>query len=200
VKIGISCSPRSFDRTRTASLLSLIAVGTSLLAMGVCTGLNAGQKAPTKTFKLETTAFTPGGDIPRKFTCQGADVSPALTWTEPPTGTKSFALIADDPDAPSGTFVHWVVYNLPATARRLPEAIPGNDEMTGGGRQGMNDFPISGYGGPCPPPGKYHRYFFRLYALDTALNLKGGATRQELDRGMQGHVLAQAEVMGRFQR
>ena len=87
-------------------------------------------------------------------------------------------MIADNPDAPSGTFVHWVVYNLPATARRLNEAIPGNDEMSGGGRQGMNDFPMSGYGGPCPPPGKYHRYFFRLYALDTVLNLKGGATRQ----------------------
>jgi hypothetical protein len=188
------------QRNRTASLLVLLALGLCLLAMGVRPGLNAGQKAPTKTFKLETTAFTPGGDLPRKFTCEGPDVSPALTWSEPPAGTKSFALIADDPDAPRGTFVHWVVYNLPATARRLTEALPGNDEMSGGGRQGMNDFPMSGYGGPCPPPGKYHRYFFRLYALDTVLNLKSGATRQELDRAMKGHVLAEAEVMGRFRR
>ena len=188
------------QRNRTASLLVLPALGLCLLATGACTELNAAQKAPLKTFKLETTAFTPGGDIPQKFTCQGADVSPALTWTEPPAGMKSFALIAGDPDAPRGTFVHWVVYNLPSATRRLSEAIPGNDEMSGGGRQGMNDFPMSGYAGPCPPPGKYHRYFFRLYALDTVLNLKGGATRQELDRAMTGHILAQAEVMGRFRR
>jgi hypothetical protein len=181
-------------------LLSPLGMGACLVALGAWAGLRASQQAPAKTFKLETTAFMPGGDIPRKFSCQGADVSPALTWTEPPAGTKSFALIADDPDAPRGTFVHWVVYNLPATARRLSEAIAGNDEMSGGGRQGLNDFPMSGYAGPCPPPGKYHRYFFRVYALDVVLNLKGGATRQELDRTMQGHVLAQAEVMGRFRR
>ena len=188
------------QRNRTASLLVLLALGLCLLATGRRAALGAGQQAPAKAFKLETSSFLPGDDIPRKFTCEGPDVSPALTWTEPPAGTKSFALIADDPDAPRGTFVHWVVYNLPATARRLSEATPGNDEMSGGGRQGMNDFPMSGYAGPCPPPGKYHRYFFRLYALDTVLNLKSGATRQELDRAMKGHVLAEAEVMGRFRR
>ena len=132
------------QRNRTTSLLVLLALGLCLLATGWRAALGAGQQAPAKAFKLATTAFTPGGDIPRKFTCEGADVSPALTWTEPPAGTKSFALIADDPDAPRGTFVHWVVYNLPATARRLSEATPGNDEMSGGGRQGMDDFPMSG--------------------------------------------------------
>jgi Raf kinase inhibitor-like YbhB/YbcL family protein len=187
-------------KTRAVSPLSLIILGAFLISMGVWAELRAGQQAPAQTFKLETTAFTPGGDIPTRYTCQGADVSPALTWTDPPAGTKSFALIADDPDAPIGTFVHWVVYDLPATARRLPEAIAGNDEMGGGGRQGMNDFRMSGYAGPCPPPGKYHRYFFRLYAVDKVLNLKGGATRREVDQAMQGHVLAQAEVMGRFRR
>ena len=187
-------------RNRTASLLVLLTLGFCFLVVGLTTGLFAGQQAPAKTFRLETSSFLPGDDIPRKFTCEGPDVSPALTWTEPPAGTKSFALIADDPDAPRSTFVHWVVYNLPATARRLTEAIPGNDEMSGGGRQGMNDFPMSGYAGPCPPPGKYHRYFFRLYALDTVLNLKGGATRKEVDRAMTGHILTQAEVMGRFRR
>jgi Raf kinase inhibitor-like YbhB/YbcL family protein len=181
-------------------LFSLLGLCACLVALGAGAKLRAGQQAPAKTFKLETTSFTPGGDIPKKFTCQGPDVSPALTWTEPPAGTRSFALIADDPDAPGGTFVHWVVYNLPPTARKLNEATAGNEEMGNGGRQGMNDFPMSGYAGPCPPPGKYHRYFFRLYALDTLLNLKGGATRQQVDGAMHGHVLAQAEVMGRFRR
>ena len=200
MKMGIICSPRSSGRMRAPSLLSLLAIGACLLAIGMSAGLNAGQKSPTNTLKIETSSFPPGGDIPKRFTCQGPDVSPALTWNEPPAGPRSLALIADDPDAPGGTFVHWVVYNLPATARKLNEATPGNDEMSGGGRQGVNDFPMSGYSGPCPPPGKYHRYFFRLYALDTVLNLKSGATRKEVDAAMKGHVLAQAEVMGRFQR
>ena len=200
MRTGLIGSPRNSHRPRHLPLLPLLALGFFFLVVGLTNGLFAGQQAPARTFRLETSSFPPGGDIPRKFTCEGPDVSPALTWTEPPAGTKSFALIADDPDAPSGTFVHWVVYNLPATARRLSEAIPGNDEMSGGGRQGMNDFPMSGYGGPCPPPGKYHRYFFRLYALDTVLSLKAGVTRQQVDGAMKGHVLAQAEVMGRFRR
>jgi Raf kinase inhibitor-like YbhB/YbcL family protein len=191
---------RNSRRPRHFPLLSLLALGFCFLVVGLTTELFAGQQAPAKTFKLESSSFAPGGDIARKFTCEGPDISPALTWTDPPAGTKTFALIADDPDAPGGTFVHWVAYNLPATARKLNQATPGNDEMSGGGRQGMNDFPLSGYGGPCPPPGKYHRYFFRLYALDTVLNLKGGATRKEVDRAMTGHILAQAEVMGRFRR
>jgi hypothetical protein len=191
---------RISGRVRAALPIALLALTACLLTVGASWKLRAGQQPPAKTFKLETSAFAPGGEIPKKFTCQGADVSPALTWSEPPAGMKSFVLIADDPDAPMGTFVHWVVYDLPATARRLPEALPGNQEMSGGGRQGVNDFSMSGYAGPCPPPGKFHRYFFRLYALDTVLNLKGGATRREVDQAMQGHVLAQAEVMGRFKR
>jgi Raf kinase inhibitor-like YbhB/YbcL family protein len=189
-------SPWNSRRTRQLPLLPLLPLGFCFLVVGLATGLFA---AP-KTFRLETSSFLPGGDIPQKFTCQGADVSPALTWTEPPAGTKSFALIADDPDAPSGTFVHWVVYNLPPSTRRLPEAVAENAPLSGGGHQGMNDFPMSGYAGPCPPPGKYHRYFFRLYALDAVLSLKGGATRKEVDAVMKGHVLAEAEVMGRFRR
>ena len=154
---------------------------------------------------LTSPDFSANGAIPTLHTCEGPDRAPALAWTDVPAASKSLVLIVDDPDAPDPaaprmTWVHWVVYNLPATARRLNEATPGNDEMSGGGRQGMNDFPMSGYAGPCPPPGKYHRYFFRLYALDTVLNLKGGATRQEVDAAMKGHVLAQAEVMGRFRR
>jgi hypothetical protein len=151
-------------------------------------------------FRLETTAFKPGGDIPARYTCDSADVSPALTWNEPPQGTQSFALIVDDPDAPSGTFTHWLVYDLPKNMRKLPEALSGNDEMHGGGRQGTNDFPVTGYGGPCPPPGRPHRYFFKLYALDAKLNVRPAATRRELEQAMKGHILAQAELMGKYHR
>jgi len=110
------------------------------------------------SFQITSTAFQPGGDIPRKYTCEGPDVSPALSWTDPPAGTQSFALISDDPDAPVGTWVHWVAYDLPASARQLPERVPKADTIPGGGVQGQNDFRKTGYGGPCPPPGKPHRY------------------------------------------
>ena len=159
-----------------------------------------GQKAVSSKIELKTTSFTPGGFIPKRFTCEAADVSPALAWTDPPLGTRSFAIIEDDPDAPSGTFVHWVVYDLPAAYRKLPEALSRSDQMPGGGRQGTNDFSRTGYSGPCPPPGRPHRYFIRLYALDAMLNLRPAATRKELDAAMQGHILAQAELMGRFAR
>jgi hypothetical protein len=157
-----------------------------------------GQQAAT--IELKTTSFAPGGFIPKRFTCEAADVSPALAWGDPPAGTRSFAIIEDDPDAPSGTFVHWLVYDLPAAYRRLPEAMSGNDQMADGGRQGTNDFSRTGYSGPCPPPGKPHRYFIRFYALDTKTNLHPAATRAELDAAMQGHILAQAALMGRFKR
>jgi len=150
--------------------------------------------------ELKTTAFAPGGAIPKKFTCDGPDVSPALTWTEPPSGTQSFALVMDDPDAPVGTWVHWVLYDLPAGARELAENVPKSEELAGGARQGRNDFRKTGYGGPCPPPGPAHRYFFKLYALDSKLNLKAGATKADVEKAMKGHILAQAELMGRYGR
>jgi hypothetical protein len=159
-----------------------------------------GQKASSSKIELKTTSFTPGGFIPKRLTCEAADVSPALGWTDPPPGTQSFAIIEDDPDAPSGTFVHWLIYDLPAASRRLPEGLSGNDQMPGGGRQGTNDFSRTGYSGPCPPPGRPHRYFIRLYALDARLNLRPAATRKELEAAMKGHILAQAELMGRYQR
>ena len=152
------------------------------------------------SFKVSTTAFQPEGDIPSKYTCTGPDVSPALTWSDPPAGTQSFTLIADDPDAPVGTWVHWVAYDLPASTRQLPEGVPKTGAVPGGGVQGLNDFGKTGYGGPCPPPGKAHRYYFKLYALDSKLDLKPGATKKAVEQAMQGHILAQAEVMGRFKR
>lgn len=151
-------------------------------------------------FQLKAAAFAPGTLIPRRHTCQGADVSPALTWTDPPAGTKSFALIVTDPDAPAHTWVHWVIYNLPANARQLPEGVSKDAKVQHGALQGSNDFERLGYGGPCPPPGEPHRYFFRLYALNAQLNLKPGASREQVEEAMKGHILARAELMARYGR
>jgi len=152
------------------------------------------------SFVLQTKAFPQGGEIPSKYTCSGENVSPALFWSGAPPATRSFALIVEDPDAPSGTFTHWIVYDLPAGAHQLPQNVSQTDDVSGGGRQGRNDFRRTGYGGPCPPPGKPHRYFFRLYALDSASNLPAGASRQEVESALRGHVIAQAELMGKFAR
>jgi len=151
-------------------------------------------------FSITSTAFPNGGNIPRKFTCDGADASPELSWTTPPSGTQSLALIADDPDAPVGNWTHWVLYDLPAGTASLPEDVPKSEELPNGARQGRNDFRRIGYGGPCPPPGKPHRYFFRLYALNSKLNLKPGATKADVEKAMEGHVLAKAELMGKYAR
>lgn len=151
-------------------------------------------------FELKSTAFSAGGNIPRQFTCDGPDLSPGLSWSEPPAGTQSLSLIMDDPDAPVGTWVHWVLYDLPADTRHLPEGVAKDKELPNGARQGRNDFRKIGYGGPCPPAGPAHRYFFKLYALDAKTNLKSGATKAELERAMKGHILAQAELMGRYRR
>jgi Raf kinase inhibitor-like YbhB/YbcL family protein len=150
-------------------------------------------------FYLTSTAFENGATIPRKFTCDGPDVSPALSWTEPPAGTKGLAIIVDDPDAPSGMWVHWVLYDLPTGTRELREAVPKDRELPGGARQGRNDFGKIGYNGPCPPKGRLHRYFFKLYAVDVRPNLKAGASKSDLERAIKGHILAQAEIIGRFQ-
>jgi Raf kinase inhibitor-like YbhB/YbcL family protein len=150
-------------------------------------------------FELTSAAFAPGEPIPPKYTCDGDDVSPPLEWTDPPAGTQSLALICDDPDAPAGTWVHWVLFNLPAEARALPEAVPAVADLPDGSRHGNNSWRRVGYGGPCPPSGT-HRYFFKLYALDTALDLAAGASKKELLGAMEGHVLAQAELMGTYSR
>jgi Raf kinase inhibitor-like YbhB/YbcL family protein len=152
------------------------------------------------SFQLATTAFSAGGAIPRKFTCDGPDISPKLTWNDPPAKTQSFALIMDDPDAPVGTWVHWVIYDLLANTRDLAEGVAKQEQLPDGARQGRNDFGKIGYGGPCPPPGKPHRYFFKLYALDAKLGLKAGATKADVERAMKGHTLTQAELIGRYAR
>ena len=152
-------------------------------------------------FVLTSSAFEPGADIPGRFTCDGADVSPALAWNEPPAGTKAFALVVDDPDAPRGTWTHWLLWNLPGAARALPEGVAKTTQGPEGARQGQNDFRRPGYGGPCPPPGAAHRYFFRLIALDGELDLAPGADRTAFDRALAARkVLAIAELMGRYSR
>jgi Raf kinase inhibitor-like YbhB/YbcL family protein len=150
--------------------------------------------------KIESSAFEDQANIPRDYTCQGADSSPELKWSAPPEGTKSLALIVDDPDAPAGTWVHWVMWNLPATLRGIPAGVAKNESLPDGTQQGVNDFKRIGYGGPCPPPGSAHRYYFKLYALDTVLNLKPKSTKAQLEQAMQGHILAQSQLMGKYQR
>jgi Raf kinase inhibitor-like YbhB/YbcL family protein len=152
------------------------------------------------SFQIKSSAFLTGGAIPQKFTCDGSDASPQLTWTDPPSKTQSFALIMDDPDAPAGTWVHWVIYDLPANSRELAEGVTRQEQLSNGARQGRNDFGKIGYGGPCPPPGKPHRYFFKLFALDARLDLKAGGRKSDVERAMQGHILAQTEWMGRYSR
>jgi len=149
--------------------------------------------------KIGCPAFEDGGTIPEEHTCDGMDVSPALTWTSGPEGTKTFALICDDPDAPMGTWVHWVLFNIPADVSELPESIPPERELENGARQGMNDFHKIGYGGPSPPGGT-HRYFFKIYALDTEIDLEAGATKADLLRAMEGHILAEGQLMGKYSR
>ncbi|RUR86101.1 hypothetical protein PCC6912_09260 [Chlorogloeopsis fritschii PCC 6912] len=149
--------------------------------------------------KLASSVLEENDFIPAKYTCDGADISPALSWDEPPPGTESFALIVDDPDAPRRTFVHWVLYDIPATVRQLSEQIATVKTLSNGGVQGKNDFGNLGYGGPCPPSGT-HRYFFKLYALDKKLGLQPGATKNQLEAAMEGHILATAELVGRYQR
>lgn len=151
-------------------------------------------------FTLTTSAFAPGAAIPNRYTCQGEDISPALEWKDAPAKTASFALIMDDPDAPSGVWVHWVVWNVPRSATSLQQALPKDGRLNDGPQQGRNSFGKTGYNGPCPPPGQTHRYFFRLYALDGKVNPSDGADRSQLDAAMKGHVLAQAEYMGTFHR
>lgn len=150
--------------------------------------------------QLTSTAFKQNEAIPRQYTCEGEDLSPQLQWTGAPAGTKGFALISDDPDAPMGTWVHWVLWNLPPGAVELPKGLAKDQQLSDGTHQGITDFGRPGYGGPCPPPGKPHRYFFKLYALDTMLELSPGAKKSDLEKAIQGHILAQAELIGLYQR
>lgn len=149
---------------------------------------------------LFSPAFANGGLIPERYTCEGENISPPLGWTGVPPEAKSLVLICDDPDAPGGIFNHWLLYNIPTSTTNLPEGVPSLPSLPDGSLQGFNSFGKIGYGGPCPPPGSTHRYFFRLYALDKTLDISPKARKAEVLRAMEGHILAVAELMGLFSR
>jgi len=178
-----------------STVISLILLFSSCVNGNKTTLKNEGET----TMKITSSAFSNNGMIPSKYTCDGEDISPPLQWDGIPEGTKSIALICDDPDAPMGTFVHWVLYNLPAETKELAENVPTDKELSNGARQGTTDFRRIGYGGPCPPSGT-HRYFFKIYALDAKLDLAAGATKAQLLKAMEKHVLAQGELVGKYKR
>ncbi len=187
---------------------SRLIVGAAILALATsawaCGGGGTEVRRPEETavanIKLTSVAFADGQPIQARYTCDGEDKSPALRWTGLPQGARSTALIVDDPDAPGRVFVHWVLYGIPVSMTELPEGVSGAARTSFGARNGTNDFGRSGYGGPCPPPGKPHRYIFTLYALDGGLDLEPGAGKKELLSAMNGHVLAEGRLVGTYQR
>ena len=193
---------RGFIAIRILSaLFCALHLGLNGMSMATRASAASGTKGEsTMSITLRSSDFSNGGDIAKEFTCSGEDRSPALEWSEAPGGTKSFALIADDPDAPAGAWVHWVIFNIPGSARSLQGGIEKTEQLADGTRQGHNDFRKIGYNGPCPPPGKAHRYFFKLYALDSELKLAPGATRSDVEKAMTGHILGHTEWMGRYRR
>ncbi len=178
---------------------ALCVVGLLSLALASCAlpGRRGAPELPEApvTMSLTSPAFAEGAAIPLRFTCDGEDRSPPLTWSDPPEGTRALALVMDDPDAPGGVFTHWLVYDLPADARSLAEG-----ELPGGGKQGENDFGRIGYGGPCPPRGEQHRYRFAIYALDAPLDLPPGARRAAVLEAIAGHALARGVLTGTYRR
>jgi Raf kinase inhibitor-like YbhB/YbcL family protein len=183
---------------RPATLVLLAGLGTSLLAG--CTSEDQSSVAPETVLVVSSPAFAEGTQIPEEYTCDGSDISPPLNWSEPPAGTRSLALIMDDPDAPGGVFTHWVIFNLPAGSTQLPAAVPTNPELSSGALQGSNDFGRIGYSGPCPPSGSPHRYRFTLYAVDEVLELSPGAAQSQVRQALEGHVLAQDQLTGTYQK
>jgi Raf kinase inhibitor-like YbhB/YbcL family protein len=176
--------------------MQLVAIGLTMVAVLI-------QGGTTMAFTLTSTSFTANGEIPSKHTCEGGDVSPPLAWSGVPSGTRSLALIVDDPDAPDPsapktTWVHWIVYAMPPTATALPEGV-GSDDLPTGTKQGLNDWKRARYGGPCPPIGR-HRYFHKLYALDIELPGRESMSKADLEAAMAGHVLAEAQLIGTYQK
>jgi Raf kinase inhibitor-like YbhB/YbcL family protein len=176
----------------------------TVAALGICVAAHAAEKeAAMAQFTLSSPSFRKNQPMPAKHSCEGADASPALKWEGAPASTKSFALICDDPDAPGGSWVHWVLYGIPSSTAELPENVAKTDVVAalGNAKQGVTDFGRVGYGGPCPPRGHgVHHYHFRLYALDTDLDLSARVTRRQLEAAMKGHIVAEAELVGTYRR
>lgn len=181
------------------SLMKLI-ISLTVAVLFVSCSDDDGGNGSTGSLTVSSAAFSSGSDIPVQNTCDGVNDSPPIQWTGIPEGTQTLAMIMDDPDAPGGTFVHWVLFNIPGTVNSLAEAACPNGVLPTGCLRGENDFGTQGYSGPCPPTGSNHRYFFKIYALDSTLSLSAGATKAELVGAMSGHILEEAELMGRFSR
>jgi len=177
-----------------------ILAGFLVLALTGCARPGPDKGKPAQRLTLASPAFRPGEALPADHTADGANRSPALKWSGAPARTRSFALICEDEDAPAGTFVHWVVYDIPDSARSLPEGVPATGQLPEGPAQGRNDFGRIGWSGPDPPAGRVHRYYFRLFALDTVLDARPGLSAGELRALLKGHELARAELVGRFER
>ena len=191
---------RLLNFCRSTSLIALVAAGLTLPGVTGGSAPAQSQRGNQAMFQLTSSAFETEGSIPSQFSCDGRNISPELSWSRPPAGTKSLVLIMHDPDAPiEGGYTHWLVYNIPAGVNHLPENVPNQDKVAGGGIQGKNDGGKYGYLGPCPPSGT-HRYYFRLYALDRDLDAGAGASKASLEKAMEGHVLAKAELLGRYRR
>lgn len=182
----------------------IIAVFLMIAFCAAVSRADAKTKGKTKggkkmAFEIKSSAFKNNEMIPPVYTCDGKDISPPLSWNDAPAGTKSFALINDDPDAPVGTWDHWLIYSIPAGTHELAENMPKDAQLKNGAKQGKNGWGKTGYGGPCPPSG-VHRYFFKLYALDAELSLPAGATKQQVESAMKGHILAEAQLIGKYTR
>lgn len=201
--MALQCGGRKFfyskNRLRVTLFTGAAGFGLVLGALVGCRG-SATLGDGTPTLNLTSSSFQ-GGEIRKQFTCDGVESSPELAWSAPPEGTQSFALIVVDRDSSFGySFVHWVLYDLSAEKRELPEGLPKQEQLPDGTRQGLNGYDKTGYGGPCPPGSSAHRYVFALYALDSRLNLPAGATRKQVENGLKGHILAHGEVIGRYKR
>jgi Raf kinase inhibitor-like YbhB/YbcL family protein len=195
--IAVFCG---LDSSMEAGTKVFFATALLSLFLTICHAQSPLTNGATMKINLMTTTFTEGQPIPSRCAFDDKNVSPALQWSGVPASAKSLALICDDPDAPAGTWVHWVLYNLPPSTPGLSEGVPATPELSGGAKQGVNDFKRVGYGGPCPPPGRPHRYFFKIYALDTTLEFNPGLTKKDLLEAMNGHVIAEGELMGTYQR
>ena len=176
----------------------IIALCAAIPMMAACSKDDV--RVSTPTLHLVSGAISDGGVVPTVYTCDGHNYSPPLKWSSPPRLTGSFAVICDDPDAPSGDFTHWIVYNIPPDMRRLPEQVPSTATLSSGAHQGQNDFERIGYNGPCPPQGPQHHYHFHVYALDRRLTLPDNAGRADIDAAMQGHIIAQGELVATYGR
>lgn len=203
IAIEYYCDELGINMTRAAHNKTLDACSLALLI--VCTSCSQSPQTSLSgdslmTIKVTSTAFKSGGEIPKQYTGDGSDQSPPLNWSKLPDATKSIALICDDPDAPRGTWVHWVLYDLPPETRDLKQGVPRSEALASGAKQGKNDFGKIGYGGPAPPKGKPHRYSFKVYALSENVDLAPGATKAQLVDAMKGRILAEGQLMGIYQR